>query len=81
MVLQRDFALLRRDGSYHKFEYILVFQGEPVQTKGSDTAFDFGLVNISSEAIHLEMYKNSDSVPSMDLEDKNTLIVTVTFND
>ena len=81
--LQKDFELIRtyKPENNGVYDYNLFIQGEPVESRHSANTYDFGLVNIADSGnVHLEMYKNSESVPSMDLQDENSFIVPVKIN-
>ena len=81
--LQRDLELIRTYKAENNgmYDYNLSIQGEPVKAEHSANTYDFGLVNIADSGnVHLEMYKNSESVPSMDLQDENSFIVPVKIN-
>jgi len=81
--LQKDFELIRTYKAENNgmYDYNLLIQGEPVKAEHSANTYDFGLVNIADSGnVHLEMYKNSEPVPSMDLQDENSFIVPVKIN-
>lgn len=60
------------------YDYELHVLGEPTIVKHSAHRFDYGLVAIEeSGEVNLELYRNSDSVPSMDA---NSNFVPITIS-
>ena len=84
MVLQKDIEIKRSYRPEHNgvYDYCLIISGDPIETKHSSIAYDSGLVyvNPSDYSVHLEMYRNDESIPETDFNDQNTFIVPVLIN-
>lgn len=78
-LLQRDIEIHRISAETQKFEYQLLINGDPCKAMPSDYLFDFGLVNInpSTGDFHVELYMNSENIPSPYMEDPNTFIIPI----
>ena len=83
MILQKDIQIKQvlADREKGRYDYRLSVNGEPCKDISQDHPSDFGLVNINPKdhSVHLEMYRNNESIPETDFNDQDTFIIPITI--
>lgn len=80
MIQQRNITIIRtyKPENNGMYDYHLLINDDPIETKHSARVFDYGLVNVNNDgSFYFELFKNCDSVQESDLEDENTFCVPI----